>query len=172
MEDVLEAAVEGFGWEGATSSESGRGVGLACGREKGGFVASVAEVAVDPASGDVAVVRAVTAFECGAIVNPMHLRNQVEGAVVQGMGGALFERIRFEDGRILSNRFSRYRVPRTMDLPKLKIVLLDRPDLPPSGAGETPIVAIAPAIGNAIFAATGVRLRSMPMVPDGLKAGG
>ena len=72
-------------------------------------------------------------------------------------------------GEILNARFSKYRVPRFRDTPKIEVVLLDRKDLPPAGAGETPIVAIAPAIGNAIFDAAGVRLRSLPMVPQGLK---
>lgn len=112
----------------------------------------------------------MTAFECGAIVNPDHLRNQVEGAVVQGLGGALFEAIRFEGGKLRNARFSRYRVPRFSDLPAIEVVLLDRKDLPPAGAGEAPIIAVAPAIAAAIFDATGVRLRSLPMVPEGLKS--
>ncbi len=81
-----------------------------------------------------------------------------------GLGGALFERIRFENGRILNPRFSRYRVPRFTDIPALETVLIDRKDLPSAGAGETPIVCIAPAISNAIFAVTGVRLRSLPLL--------
>jgi isoquinoline 1-oxidoreductase len=87
-----------------------------------------------------------------------------------GLGGALFEAIEFEDGKILNNGFSRYRVPRFSDVPLLALetVLVNRPDLPSAGAGETPIIAVAPAIGNAIFQATGIRLRSLPMVPDGL----
>ena len=115
------------------------------------------------------VVRVVTAFECGAIVNPDGLRNQIEGANMMGLGGALFESVKFENGKILNPRFSTYRVPRFSDVPAIEVVLLDRKDIPSAGAGETPIVGIAPAIGNAIFNATGVRLRSMPMVPDGLK---
>jgi len=111
----------------------------------------------------------VTAFECGAIVNPDGLRNQVEGCIVMGLGGALFEAVEFENGRILNARLSAYRVPRFRDVPALETVLLDRKDLPSAGAGETPIVALAPAIGNAIFDATGVRLRGLPMVPKGLK---
>jgi isoquinoline 1-oxidoreductase len=103
------------------------------------------------------------------VVNPEHLKNQVEGAAIMGLGGALWEAIRFEDGKVLNPRFSRYRVPRFADLPALDAVLLDRKDLPSAGAGETPIVGVAPAVGNAIFNATGIRLRSMPMVPDGLK---
>jgi isoquinoline 1-oxidoreductase len=82
-------------------------------------------------------------------VNPDGLRNQVEGSVVQGLGGALFEAIRFADGRILNGSMTSYRVPRFTDVPPIDIELLDRPDLPSAGAGETPIVCVAPAIGSA-----------------------
>ena len=87
----------------------------------------------------------------------------MEGAILQGLGGALFEWIQIRDGRVISNAFSRYRVPRFSDLPAVEVVLIDRPDLPSVGAGETPIVGIAPAVGNAIFDAVGLRLRSMPL---------
>jgi CO/xanthine dehydrogenase Mo-binding subunit len=112
--------------------------------------------------------RLVVAFECGAIVNPDGLDNQVSGAVVQGLGGALFEAIEYEDGRLVNGRFSQYRVPRFADVPPIEVVLLDRKDLPSAGAGETPIVGVAPAIGNAIFDATGLRIYSLPMIPSGL----
>jgi isoquinoline 1-oxidoreductase len=163
---VLEAAAGEFGWSRGTPKDV-RGRGIAGGSEKGSYVACCAEVEVDPVKQSVRVLRVVTAFECGAIVNPRQLENQVEGAVVMGLGGALFEAIEFDDGRITNARFSDYRVPRFRDMPKLKTVLVNRPDLPSAGAGETPIVAIAPAIGNAIFQATGHRLRSMPMTPGG-----
>jgi isoquinoline 1-oxidoreductase len=88
---------------------------------------------------------------------------------MMGLGGALYEAMRFANGKILNPRFSAYRVPRFADLPMIETVLLDRKDLPSTGAGETPIVAVAPAVGNAIFNATGVRLRSLPMIPNGLK---
>jgi isoquinoline 1-oxidoreductase len=163
---VLEAAADRFDWASAKSRPE-RGFGLACGTEKGGYIATCADVAIDPGTRKVQVVRLVAAFECGAIVNPDGLANQVEGSLVQGLGGALFEAIRFEDGVILNGRFSRYRVPRFSDLPKLDVVLLDRTDLPSAGGGESPIVAVAPAIANAIFNATGSRLRSLPLVPNG-----
>jgi isoquinoline 1-oxidoreductase len=88
------------------------------------------------------------------------------------LGGALFEAIRFANGKILNPRFSDYKVPRFADTPQLETVLVNRKDLPPAGAGETPLVALAPAVGNAIFAATGIRVRSLPMLPNGLKAPG
>jgi len=164
---VLEDAATKFGW-GKSSPAQGHGYGIAGGAEKGGYVATCAEVAVDRATGTVKVIRAVSAFECGAIVNPDHLRNQVEGCLSMGLGGALFEAVRFENGKILNPRFSRYPVPRFGDIPQIDVVLRDRKDLPASGGGETPIVAIAPAIANAIFNATGTRLRSMPLVPQGV----
>ena len=166
MLGVLDAAAERFGW-GKAKDGGQRGCGIACGFEKGGYVASCAEISVE--QGQVKVKRVVTAFECGAIVNPEHLKNQVEGAVMMGIGGALFEAVDFENGRILNGTLSRYRVPRFSDMPILETVLVDRKDLNSAGAGETPIVAVAPAIGNAIFDAVGKRLRSLPMTPSGLK---
>ena len=168
---VLEAAAKSFGWP-RKKLQEGQGFGLASGFEKGSYVATCAEVAVDRASGAVRVVRLVESFECGAIVNPDGLRNQVVGAVIQGLGGALFESIEFENGRIKNLRFSSYRVPRFRDVPEIEAILLDRKDLPSAGAGETPIMSVAPAIGNAIFDATGVRLNSLPLVPNGLSRGG
>jgi len=164
---VLEAAAKSFGWP-RKKSEEGQGFGIAGGFEKGGYVATCAEIAADRSSGSVRVVRVTTAFECGAIVNPDGLRNQVIGANIQGLGGALFEAIEFENGRITNPRFSRYRVPRFRDVPDVEAVLLDRKDLPSAGAGETPIMGVAPAIGNAIFDATGIRLRGLPLIPNGL----
>lgn len=159
---VLKAAADKFGW-GNAEPAPGRGYGIACGKEKGGYIATCAEVAADAEAGIIRVIRVVAAFECGAIVNPDHLENQVQGAIIQGIGGALLESIDFADGRILNPYLADYRVPRFGDTPELEVVLLDRHDIPSAGGGETPIVAIAPAIGNAVFAATGERLRSMPM---------
>ncbi|MGH9673755.1 MAG: xanthine dehydrogenase family protein molybdopterin-binding subunit, partial [Bryobacteraceae bacterium] len=156
---VLDAAAERFGW----SRRKGKGFGIACGTEKGSYVATCAGIVMT--GGKPRVVRTVTAFECGAIINPDQLRNQVEGSVVQGLGGALFESVEFDNGRILNARFSRYRVPRFTDVPVVDVVLLDRKDLPTIGAGETPIIAIAPAVGNAILDATGNRIRSLPLLP-------
>lgn len=166
MRAVLEAAADAFGWI-ERSRLPNRGSGLAVGYEKGGYIATCAEVAIG-ARGDVAIIHVVAAFECGAIINPKHLENQVEGSIVQGIGGAMFEAVEFDSGRILNPGFAQYRLPRFSDMPDIEIVLLDRQDLPSAGAGETPIVGIAPAVGNAIFEATGQRLRSLPLVPNGL----
>jgi nicotinate dehydrogenase subunit B len=164
---VFQAAADKFGW-GKRKVAPGQGFGMGGGYEKLGNIATFAEVNVDGKSGAVKVVRVVSAFECGAIVNPDNLRNQVEGSNVQGLGGALFEAIEFENGKILNGRMSQYRVPRFSDLPVIETVLLDRKDLPSAGAGECPMIGLAPAIANAIFYATGTRLRSLPLVPGGL----
>lgn len=167
LRNVIVAATDKFGWRNRKKT-AGRGFGIAAGFEKGGYVATCAEVSVT--NGVVKIARAVTAFECGAVVNPEHLRNQVEGAVAMGIGGALFEQIEFADNKIINPRLSRYRLPRFADMPVMESVLLDRKDIVSAGAGETPIVGIAPAVGNAIFDATGQRLRSLPLAPKGITA--
>ena len=166
LRNVLNAAAERFGW-GKSEPAKGHGFGIAGGFEKASYVATCAEVAVEK-SGEIRVVRVVQAFECGGVINPDHLTNQIEGMIIMGLGGALFEAIRFDNGKLLNGRLAQYRVPRFSDLPKIEVVLLDRRDLPSVGGGETPIVGIAPAVGNAIFHATGVRLRSLPLAPDGV----
>jgi nicotinate dehydrogenase subunit B len=165
---VYEAAAKKFGW-GRAKSAAGQGFGVAGGYEKGGYVGTCVEVAVDRGTGEVKIVRVVTAYECGAIVNPDGLRNQIEGANIMALGGALFEAVEFENGRILNGLMSLYRVPRFRDIPPIESVMLERKDLPSMGAGETPLMGVAPAIGNAIFDAAGVRLRGLPLIPNGLK---
>jgi len=164
---VLERAAQEFGWKelrtGTARPAKGFGYGLACGIEKGSYVASCVEIEVRERT--IRVVRITTAYECGAILNPRHLLLQVEGSIVQGLGGALWEEIEFDKGRILTDRLSRYRVPRYTDMPVLETHLVDRKDLPSAGAGETPIIQIAPAIANAVFAITGERLRQLPLRP-------
>jgi isoquinoline 1-oxidoreductase len=144
---VLTAVAERAGWS-RRSSNGAKAVGIAAGTEKGGFVATAAEVSRTPEG--FTVERLVVAFECGAIVNPDGLKNQVEGAVIQGLGGALFEAIEFNSGRITNASLQQYRVPRFRDVPAIETILLDRKDLPSAGAGETPIVCVAPAIGSAV----------------------
>ena len=108
--------------------------------------------------------RVVQAFDCGPVVNPEHLKNQVDGSIIQGLGGALFEAVDFENGRIINSRLAKYRLPRFSDMPvHIESILIDPKDIPSAGAGETPIMGIAPAIANALFDATGQRIRSMPL---------
>ncbi|MGE5568467.1 MAG: molybdopterin cofactor-binding domain-containing protein [Rhodospirillales bacterium] len=169
IRNVLTAAAERFGWaERRKKRRPGVGIGLACGTEKNSVVAACCEVEVDRESGTPRLLEIVEAFECGAILNPVNLRSQVEGCIMMGLGPALREEILFRDGRPTNGRFRAYRVPRFRDLPKTEVILLDRKGLEPAGAGETPIIAVAPAIANAVFDATGTRVRSMPIrVPRG-----
>ncbi|MGB7136510.1 MAG: molybdopterin cofactor-binding domain-containing protein, partial [Acidobacteriaceae bacterium] len=162
---VFTAAADKFAW-GREKSTPQRGFGIAGGTEKGGYTAACAEVEID-AAGKVRIRRLVQAWESGAIINPDGLRNQVMGAMVQAIGGALFENVQFANGKVTNGDFADYRVPRFHDTPpEVEVILIDRKDLPPAGAGETGIVAVAPALGNAIFAATGKRLRNMPMAVE------
>jgi nicotinate dehydrogenase subunit B len=165
MRAVLETGAKAFGWPRQKNAE-GQGFGVATGYEKGSYVATFAEIFVDRKKNAVTVKKLVEVFECGAIVNPDGLRNQVVGAMIQGLGGALFESIQFEKGRISNAHFSSYRVPRFKDVPEIEAILLDRKDIPSAGAGETPIMAIAPSIGNAFHDATKVRLTKLPLQPE------
>jgi len=174
LRDVLAKAAERFRYRERTqelpSKNGKRGIGLACGTEKGSYVAACVAVKIDPARGKVLVEEIVEAYECGAIQNPGNLRAQVEGGIIMGLGGALKEEIRFENGRIVNPRFSMYQVPRTRDLVPMDVILVDRPDLPSVGSGETPIIAVAPAIAAAVFYATGIRIRTMPIRSDALRS--
>jgi len=175
LREVLQAAAKAFDW-GKTKPMTGHGFGISCGFDKGGYLATCAEIAIEKPTGKdaekknakVKIVRVVEAFDCGAVVNPLHLKNQIEGAITMAIGGALFESIQFENGRVLNSRFSDYQVPRFKDVPAIEVVLVGSKGVPSAGAGETPIVGLAPAVGNAIFNATGIRLRSLPMAPKGL----
>jgi isoquinoline 1-oxidoreductase subunit beta len=162
MRPVLQAAAEKFRWrERVAAGEQNRGVGIACSWDKGSVVACCVEVEI--VDGNIRVVEVCEAFECGKVLNPDNLRSQIEGAIVMGLGPALGEAMEFDDRRITNASFRRYRVPHFRDVPKIETVLVDRPDLTSVGAGETPIIVVAPAIANAVFQATGQRVRQMPM---------
>ena len=161
---VLRSAAQNFGWN--VSKTKDHGQGIACGFDKGGYVGTCVEIKIN-GDKEVKIVRITQAFECGAIINPHHLENQVMGSIVQGLGGALFEAVEFANGKILNSSLSAYRVPRFSDIPKIEIILIDRKDLPSAGAGEAAIIGIAPAIRNAIMDATGKALNELPMLPNG-----
>jgi nicotinate dehydrogenase subunit B len=162
---VYLAAAQKFNWQGRRKRPR-HGFGLAGGIEKGGHLATCAEVRVEP-SGEVRILRVVEAFDCGAVVDPNGLQNTISGAITMGIGGALYEAIEFANGKILNPTFARYRVPRFRDEPQIDVVLVNRKDEPSFGAGETPIVGLAPAVGNAIVDAIGLRRRDLPMAPGG-----
>ena len=164
IKDVLSAAAERFRWsERRKKRRPGTGIGLACGTEKNSVVAACVEIEMDASGESPRLVEIVEAFECGAILNPANLRSQVEGCIMMGLGPVLREEIRFRDGRLMNGSFAEYRVPRFSDVPKMEVLLLDCKDLEPVGAGETPIIVVAPAVANAVFDATGKRVRSMPL---------
>ena len=146
LQAVFEAAAEKFGWAQAHGRRPGAASESPAASRRAATSRPAPRSRSTSRSRRVQIRRVAAAFECGAIVNPDGLRNQVEGAIVQGIGGALFEAIRFENGKILNPHFSQYRVPRFPDVPPIEVVLLDRKDLPSAGAGETPIVGIAPAV--------------------------
>jgi isoquinoline 1-oxidoreductase len=171
IREVLIAAADRFGWrERRKKRQPNRGIGLACGTEKNSVVAACVEAEVDRATGTPRLVEICEAYECGAVLNPANLRQQVEGAIMMGLGAALREEILFEGGRLTTGSFAKYRPTRFRDLPKMEIVLLDKKDREPVGAGETPIMAVAPALANAVFDAVGERVRSMPLRLRGASA--
>jgi isoquinoline 1-oxidoreductase len=157
---VLDATLQRLG-----GLQPGRGIAI--GTEKQGRVATGAEIEID-ADGGIRVTRLVTSYECGAVVNPDTVRNQVEGATVMALGGAMFEALDIDRGRFVRPTLHGYRMPRFSDVPELDVAIIDRPEHPPAGAGETPVVAVAPAIANAICSATGERRRSLPLLGSGV----
>ncbi len=145
----------------AVMEKLGKGPGgMACAIEKDARIALRAEVAVE--GGEIRLKRFIYAGDYGAILNPLNLRNQIMGALIMGIGGALFEEVRFDLTRQRTRRLSEYRVPRFGDIPEIEIRLIDRRDIPAAGAGETAITMTAPAIANAVFAATRQRFTSLP----------
>ena len=169
---VVKAAAEKFGWT-PKKAPSGRGVGLACATYLGTYVATLAELEVDKATGRVQVKRVVCAQDMGVVVNPEGARQQTEGAITMGLGYALTEEVRFKGGEVREKNFDTYDIPRFSWLPRIDSILIDNPSAPSSGCGEPPIVCMGAVVANAIFDATGARLLQLPMtsarVKDALK---
>lgn len=169
MRGVLEAAAARFGWKKA-SSPSGRGVGVACGIDAGTYVALMAEVKVDVATGKVKVARITCAQDMGVVINPDGAKMQMEGCVMMGLGYTLSEEVRFRGGEILTRNFDTYELPRFSGMPELDTVLVKNDELTPQGGGEPALVPVGAVVANAIFDATGARLYRMPMTPERVKA--
>jgi CO/xanthine dehydrogenase Mo-binding subunit len=164
LRTVLEVATKHFDWSARRKKVTPElGVGLACGMEKNSVIAACVEVGIKRQQGEIKVHEVCAAFECGPVQNPGNLTSQVHGCIMMGMGPALREAIEFEEGKILNGGFTDYQVPRFEDMPKINVHLVNNTEIPSAGGGETPIIAIAPAIANAVFAATGLRIRSMPL---------
>ena len=174
---VFDAAVQRAGWQprparqpnAGQSVMSGRGISFGeHGPEKRATI--VADVQVDLTSGRVQVPKVVIAVACGRIINPLGLRNQVQGAVLQGISRTLFEAVKFDRSHVTSLDWQSYPVLTFQDVPEIETVLVDQRDVEPSGAGELATVPVAAALCNAIFDATGVRLRQVPFTPERVKS--
>jgi nicotinate dehydrogenase subunit B len=168
--DALEAAARTAGWGEALPAGEGRGLSFARYENDQAYVATVAHVAVDEATGAVRVRRIVVAHDCGLIVNPDGVRNQVEGNVIQALSRALKEEVRFDAGGQTTVDWEGYPILTFSETPELEIVLINHPDEPSLGAGEPATVTVAAAVANAIFAATHARLRRVPFTPERVRA--
>jgi CO/xanthine dehydrogenase Mo-binding subunit len=180
LRDMVREAAKAASWDTRPSPNPhfartgiARGRGIACVAYEGdnGYAAMVVEAEVDQDSGKVAVKRIVVSNDCGPISNPDGLRNQLEGGALQGMSRALGEEVTWDDEKVTSFDWRTYHsLPLGFDVPKIETVLINRPDEEATGAGETSITIIAAAIGNAIFDATGARIRQSPFTPERVKA--
>jgi CO/xanthine dehydrogenase Mo-binding subunit len=177
---VLTAAAKAANWDarpspkssaGKTGIATGRGVACVAYEGDNGYTGIVTEVEVDQDSGKIAVKRVVVAIDAGPISNPDGLKNQAEGGALQGMSRALLEEVTWDDQKVTSIDWRTYHtLPLGFALPKVECVLLNRPEEEATGAGETSITVIAAAIGNAVYDATGARLRQIPFTPERVKA--
>jgi CO/xanthine dehydrogenase Mo-binding subunit len=170
--DVLNAVAKQAKWEPRPSpAQIGNGTiaigrGVAAVNHGQTMVAAIADVEVNRVNGKVAVKKVTIAQDCGLIINPDGTKNQIEGNVVQGVSRTLFEEVKFDASGIKSLDWIGYPVIRFPDIPAIDVVLVNRPDLPAYGSGEPSLVPVPAAISNAIFDATGARLREIPLTPD------
>jgi nicotinate dehydrogenase subunit B len=174
---VLNAAAEKAGWEprpsprtNRTELAEGRGAAFARYENDQAIVACIAEVQVEKSTGVVRVKRIVLAHDCGLIINPDGVKNQIEGNVIQSLSRALKEEVQFDELHITSVDWQTYPILTFSEVPEIEIVLINRPDQPALGAGEPSTVTTAAAVANAIFDATGVRLRQTPFTPERVRA--
>ncbi len=171
---VLRAAAQRADWPkraaAQTAVKRGRGVAFVRYERTEAYVAAIADVEIDPAEGALRVARVVVAHDCGLIVNPDGLRNQIEGNVIQATSRALKEEVQFDRSRITSLDWASYPILRFPEIPEVRVELIDRPDQPSLGAGEATTSAVPAAIANAIFDAAGIRLRDVPFTPARIKA--
>jgi nicotinate dehydrogenase subunit B len=175
---VVKRAAEMIGWQERPSPNPkaadgqwlvGRGFAYMRYKQAENYVAMAMEVAVERASGKVAVRRVVCAHDCGLVVNPDALRNQIEGCIVQTLSRTLHEEVKFDRARVTSLDWGSYPILRFPEAPAVEVALLDHPELPLMGAGEASTAPVAAALGNAIFDATGVRLRTVPFTAARVK---
>jgi nicotinate dehydrogenase subunit B len=177
--EVLKRASTAFGWQPRRSPNTagpvngllvGRGVAYTRYKQAENYIATFMEVAVDPRSGGIAVRRVVCAHDCGLVVNPDALRNQIEGGIVQTLSRALHEEVQFDESRVTSVDWATYPILRFPEAPAVEVILIPRPEQALWGGGEASTVTVAAALGNAVFDATGVRLRRVPFTAARVKA--
>ena len=169
MKKVLRLTAERFGWK-AAPTPSGRGVAIVTSDYLGTYVAAAAEVAVDKGTGRVQVKRVVCGQDMGQCINPQGALIQIEGCIMMGLGYALTEEIHFKGGDVKDLNFDTYQTPRFSWLPKIEGFIVPNDDLPASGGGEPAIINVGAVVANAVFDATGARLRRLPMTPARIKA--
>ena len=181
LSEAIRAAAKAANWQArpsptarhprSTGVVSGRGIACVCYEGDNGYVAMVAEVDVNQDTGQVHVTRLVVAQDCGPISNPDGMRNQIEGGALQGMSRALGEMVTWDEEKVTSIDWRTYRsLPLGFAIPRIETVLINQPDEEACGSGETSITVVAAAIGNAIFDATGARIREVPFTPERVKA--
>jgi len=169
--ECLKAAADKAQWEKrpspapVSSGKIARGRGVAVTQRANAYVAAVAEIEVNKSTGQVVVKRIVCSHDCGLIINPDGVRNQIEGNVIQGVSRALFEEVTFDDKGVTSLDWKTYPILKFSDVPEIEIVLINRSEMASLGAGEPSIIPVPAAIANAIFDATGARLREAPFTP-------
>ncbi len=169
---VLQAVAEKAQWVPGAKSDRARGRGLAFCRYETTktYVAVIADVTVDRSSGVVRVERVAAAVDAGQIINPDGLKNQIEGGIIQGASWTLKEQVTFDRRQITSRDWASYPIFTFDEVPEVEVVLIDRPELPSLGAGEASQGPISAAIANAVFHATGARIRDLPFTPARVKA--
>ena len=168
MKRVLQTAAEKFGWQ-AAKAQGEKGIGVALGIDAGTYVASMAAVAVDRATGEVKAKRVLAVQDMGLVVNPAGAALQMEGCITMGLGYALREGLHFKGGAITDLNFDSYEIPRFSWLPEIETHLIDDEDAPPQGGGEPAIVTMGAVLANAICDAVGARVLELPMTPDVVK---
>ena len=169
MKRVLKAAADKFGWTPA-ALPSRRGTAIVCSDYNGTYVATAAQISVDPKTGGIRVNRVVCAQDMGQCINPQGATIQIEGCIMMGLGYTLTEEIHFKGGEIRDLNFDTYELPRFSWLPKIETVLVPNDALPPSGGGEPAIINMGAVVANALFDATGARLLRLPLTPERVRA--